>query len=154
MVCGFRKARLGTALASATICVIAIGCGNESGNRLSGNVTFDGRPVPAGKVYFNPDGAKGATGTSGFADIVDGKYDTSAAGGRGAPTGAVKIMVEGYEPAGAAGGSPDVTTKRLFSGYETTADIAEGVATHDIAVPLEAGKDPPKFIDQPMNVGP
>lgn len=132
-----------TLLMPATLCILAIGCSNDTGNRITGNVTFDGKPVPAGKVYFMPDGAKGNTGSTGFADIVDGKYDTGAAGGRGAPTGAVKITVEGNDPSGVeSGSSPDVTTKMLFVGYETTADIAEGATTHDIAVPAEAAVRP------------
>ena len=139
-------------VASLFVCLF-VGCG-EAGNQVSGAVTFDGKPVPAGKVYFIPDESKGNSGAPGYANIVDGKYDTSAAGGRGAPPGAVKIVVEGNDPSAVpAGSSPDVITKPLFAGYETTADIAEGETTHDIDVPLEAGK-PKKFIDAPMNVGP
>lgn len=138
---GFAEIRM--LLVPAALCVLALGCGGGEGNRVSGNVTFDGQPVPRGKVYFTPDGAKGNTGATGFADIVDGKYDTGASGGRGAPTGAVVIKVEGNDPSGVGpGAEPDVTTKLLFSGYEMTADIAEGASTHDISVPAEAAEGP------------
>lgn len=155
MVRGSRFAYSAMALVSATLCLYAIGCGGGDGNRLTGNVTFEGKPVPAGKVYFNPDGSKGNTGSSGYADIVDGKYDTGAAGGRGAPTGAVIIIVEGNDPSGApVDASSEIGTKRLFSGYETTADIAAGVATHDIDVPAEAGKAPAPYVERPLHTGP
>ena len=54
-----------------------VGCGGavESGPprfRLSGKVTFDGKPVPAGTIYFEP-----ATGPAGSAQIKDGQYDTA-----------------------------------------------------------------------------
>ena len=62
---------------------LASGCGG-SGHRISGKVTLDGKPVPAGKIYFIPDTAKGNSGPTRYADIVDGAYDTGATGGKAA----------------------------------------------------------------------
>lgn len=130
-------------LSLSVVCiVVAAGCG-KAGNRVTGSVTFDGRPVPAGKVYFKPDGEAGNTGATGYADIVDGRYDTSAEGARNVGTGAMIISVEGNEPqATGAGEDADVTSKVLFLGYEIRQDIASGDVTLDIAVPADAALPP------------
>lgn len=135
---------LPTSLASlALVCLVfTVGCG-KPGNRVTGAVTFDGRPVPAGKVYFKPDGEAGNSGATGYADIVDGRYDTSAEGARNVGTGAMIISVEGNEPQAAGeGADADVTAKVLFLGYEIRQDIASGDVTLDIAVPADAALPP------------
>ncbi|MGB9689681.1 hypothetical protein [Thermogutta sp.] len=54
------------------------GCskGGPKTYHVSGTVTFDGKPVPAGSILFEPDQTKGNTGPAGFAKIKDGKFDT------------------------------------------------------------------------------
>jgi hypothetical protein len=128
-----------TALVVAAAGLLATGCGGTPGNRVSGAVTFDGRPVPAGKVYFKPDTEAGNTGATGFADIVDGRYDTGRDGARNVGTGAMVISVEGIDPhSSEEGASADVTAKVLFQGYEIRSEIPGGAFTLDIAVPAEA----------------
>ena len=68
---------------AGTMLVIAMpllaGCGG-SGPRavnVSGTVTFNGQPVPQGKIYFDPDTAAGNDGVQGFARIQEGAYDTT-----------------------------------------------------------------------------
>jgi hypothetical protein len=124
---------------------LALGCGGDGTNRVSGKVTFKGQPVPAGKIYFMPDGSKGNTGPTGYADIKDGVYDTSSPGGRGAPAGAVIIAIEGIDPSGPpakADPSGEVTTRVLFPRYETAADLPASSSTKDIDVPAEAARGP------------
>jgi hypothetical protein len=126
---------------------LALGCGGDGTYRVSGKITFNGQPVPAGKIYFMPDGAKGNSGPTGFADIRDGSYDTAAAGGRGAPSGPVIIAVEGIDPSGPppkADPSGEVTAKVLFPRYELTADLPKSASTKDIDVPASAAKGPTK----------
>lgn len=141
----------GVAIGALALCGALAGCGNSVGNRLSGNVVFDGKPVPAGKVYIMPDSSMGNEGHTGFADIKDGKYDTSAEGGRGAPSGPVVIAVEGIDPNAASGsaGGEDVVAKLLFARYEIKAELPEGESTKDIEVPKEAEKSnvaPERFV--------
>jgi hypothetical protein len=107
-----------------------VGCGSDSGHRVSGKVMFKGQPVPGGKIYFMPDGAKGNQGATGFADIKDGMYDTGATG-RGAPAGAVIIAVEGIDP-----------STVLFARYELAAELPSASSTKDIDVPESAEKGP------------
>ncbi|ASV74064.1 hypothetical protein THTE_1462 [Thermogutta terrifontis] len=52
------------------------GGGGPKTYHVSGTVTLDGKPVPAGSILFEPDQSKGNTGPAGFAKIKDGKYDT------------------------------------------------------------------------------
>src|SRR5690349_13501408 len=60
--------------------------------RVSGNVTFNGKPIPKGLIFFDPQ----AEGPQGFANIEDGKYDTSIPGkGRGVRGGSYNIRVSG-----------------------------------------------------------
>ena len=63
---------------------------------MSGRATCDGKPIPAGIIYFDPDPTKGGTGTQGFANIKDGKY-TTAVNGQGIRGGPYIIRITGYD---------------------------------------------------------
>jgi hypothetical protein len=136
--------RLALAPTLVACCLFSAGCGGTPGNRVRGAVTFDGKPVPSGKVYFKPDSEAGNSGATGFADIVDGRYDTGSRGARNVGTGAMVISVEGVDPQGspADGDTADVTAKVLFLGYELRQEIAAGDVTLDISVPADAALPP------------
>lgn len=123
---------------------LAVGCGGDQGGRVSGKVTFKGQPVPAGKVYITPDASQGNSGQSGFADIKDGAYDTSAEGGQGAVSGPVIISVEGFDPNPPPGAGPDVSATVLFTGYEKKVELPESASVHDIDVPADAANARPQ----------
>jgi hypothetical protein len=139
-------ARLTTARAgvvAALVSVAALGCGGGDTHRISGKVTFKGQPIPAGKIYFMPDGSKGNTGPTGYANITDGSYDTSAAGGQGILGGPTIVAIEGLDPSAKpdkADPSGEVTVKSPFPRYETSIDLPRGVTTKDFDVPAEAVK--------------
>lgn len=117
------------------------GCGGSDTQRVQGTVTFKGQPLPAGKIYFYPDGSQGNTGTAGFAEIVNGKFDTAADGGNGTVSGAARVTIEGYDP------TPPTPRKGeriepgtmtiLFPRWETTITIGEKPEI-TIDVPAEA----------------
>jgi len=113
-----------------------MGCGGK-GTRVSGTVTFGGKPVPLGKIYFNPDQSKNNSGEPGYADIKDGRFDTGAKGGQPAPAGAVVVRIQGFEEIPPVG---DVTTKPLFFPYETAVDLPKGGSTQTFDVPATATK--------------
>ncbi|MFO1002071.1 MAG: hypothetical protein U0936_17185 [Planctomycetaceae bacterium] len=136
------------------LCLITIvlGCGGESGHRISGKVTFAGAPVSSGMIYFTPDGAKGNSGQSGFAKIVNGEFDTAKEGGKPTIGGPSIVRIDGFDPAGtvqpAKGDtSGEVLLKPLFPTYEIASDLPKGEGTQDFAVPAEAAKR----VDQPEN---
>ncbi|MFI4876367.1 MAG: hypothetical protein ACIALR_13540 [Blastopirellula sp. JB062] len=119
-------------LGGAAIIVIA-GCGNvDSGvYHVSGEVTFEGRPVPAGTVLFQPDASQGASGPAGLAIIRDGKYDTADAGGKGIVGGPQRVRITGLDgkPADMApNGVP------IFRDYSTTVKLPSADTTHDFAI--------------------
>ncbi len=135
-------------LPAAALVALALGCGpGDKGYRVSGKVTYKGQPIPLGKIYFIPDTAKGNTGATGYADIRDGSYDTSASGGRGFPGGPVVIAVEGLDPNAKgdkdkADKSGEVTIKTLFPRYEVKDDFPKEAVTKDIVVPADAATAP------------
>lgn len=144
----------GTSMRGLALAVVlglsAAGCGGGASDggdvHVSGSITFDGKPIPAGKVYFSPDNSKGNSGPSGYADIKDGKFDTSD-GGRPTAGGATVVRIEGFDPNSASSeDNGEDVMKALFPTYETTAELTGSKATQDFAVPAEAAnrKDKPE----------
>ena len=128
-----------------------VGCGGNNTVRVSGKVTFQGKPVPSGKIYFMADGSKGNTGATGFATIVNGEYDTAAEGGSGVTPGPVNVAIDGFDPTAApdkpkkAGKNEDAeqpTVKLLFAQYATSFDVPSSASTKDFDVPADAAKGP------------
>ncbi|HUP78282.1 MAG TPA: hypothetical protein VM260_06920 [Pirellula sp.] len=85
------------------VCLLATcmsaGCGPPKDEvfRVHGKVTFKGKPVPKGNVFFDPDGTKGTSGRQGFAGITDGVYDTSLPDGDGIKKGNYTIRVQAFD---------------------------------------------------------
>lgn len=125
-------------LCSALVLSGIAGCSSDNLTQISGKVIFNGQPVPAGKVYILPDGAKGNSGPAGFADIKDGVYDTKLAGGQGAPPGPVIFAVEGIDPVPPPSAPPDITATVLFPRYEFPGELTSSTTTKDIEVPAAA----------------
>lgn len=130
--------------------LILTGCG-DSGYDVSGNVTFDGNPIPAGKIYFSPDGSKGNRGAAGYATIVNGTYNTASEGGKSIIGGPMLVGIEGFDPNAANPTDSDDTSgeetvKALFPYYEIQVDLPTESTTKDFDVPAEAAdrKDAPE----------
>lgn len=131
------KRRTSGVIAALWLCAGLAGCGGSSDTTrrfdLSGAVTFEGKPVPAGTILFEPDPGKGNKGPAGFAKIADGKFDT-AAGGKGTIGGPHVVRITGSDKA------------TLFSDYVTSADFPQQKATKDFEVPgsakVAAGSQP------------
>lgn len=55
------------------------GCTDRSGRSVvEGRVTWEGKPVPAGSVAFEPDPDRGGKGPAGVAPIRNGRFRTEA----------------------------------------------------------------------------
>lgn len=123
------------------VCLIS-GCSGDSGYDISGTVSFDGKPIPAGKIYFRPDGSKNNVGQTGYANIVDGKYDTAAEGGKPMAGGAIVVGIDGIDPSGAKtdGTSGEEVSTALFPYYEIPVELPQENTTKDFEVPAEAAK--------------
>lgn len=117
----------------AGVGLAASGCGGSGGPtryRVSGNVTFKGQPVPAGRITFEPDTAKNNSGPAGYAEIKDGRYETPA--DKGTVGGPHQVRIVGFDGR-PVGESPDGAP--LFAEYRTAADLPPGDATQDFDVP-------------------
>ena len=121
--------------------VSAIGCGGSDGPKrydLSGTVTFDGKPIPAGSIIFQPNASAGNSGPQGAAEIRDGKYDTSA-NGKGMIGGPHIVRITGFD--GIAETEMDIV-KPLFAEYQIEVDLPEESGAKDFEVPGDAPKAP------------
>jgi hypothetical protein len=118
------------------VAAVVAGCADNGPKRfrLSGEVKYDGKPIPYGEVLFTPDGAKKNSGPQGIAQIRDGKYDTALEGGKGVGAGPMVVRVTGFDRQGG----------KLLCEVELPADLPAADAKHDIDVPKQAA--PP---DQP-----
>ena len=119
--------------------LLLAGCGRSDGpelHRLSGAVTFAGKPVPAGTILLEPDASRSNRGPAGYATIRDGRFDTRD-GGKGTVGGPHRVRIAGEEnlDAPVAPGSEAPTTRPLFPEYVTTVDLPREDATHDFSVP-------------------
>jgi hypothetical protein len=128
------KARCARCLSLLVACWTIVGCG-ESGVHVSGEVTFGGKPVPAGRIYFNPDFSKKNDGPQGYADIKDGKFDTRAHG-KGACGGATIVVINGFDgnaqPGAATKGDP------LFHEYQVAIELPKVSSMQKFDVPASA----------------
>jgi hypothetical protein len=116
-----------------------VGCTSGDGQtrfRVSGDATFDGKPIPFGDVLFTPNGAKKNSGAQGIATIRDGKFDT-AQGGKGVGGGPMIVRVTGLS---AQGG-------QLLCEYEYEADLPQQDSAQKIDVPAKAGAKKSNKVD-------
>jgi len=104
------------------------GCG--SGAKLvpvAGTVTLDGQPLPVGSVTFQPEAGPGnANQEVPVGKIVDGKYELTTHGKKGAPPGKYKVVVvsnnfSGDNPPKPTGGSMPVPKSFISLKYSTAA---------------------------------
>jgi hypothetical protein len=89
-------------VALAAVCALA-GCGPGNGltmGRVSGTVTFNGKPVELGEVLFVPDSSKGNSGVPSMGPIgKDGRYIMSTQdAGDGVIAGYHKVAIRALDP--------------------------------------------------------
>jgi hypothetical protein len=127
------------ALAGLVLCACTglPGCAaNDKTFAVAGQVTFDGKPVPAGTIYFDPDPKTNPDSPQGFADIKDGHYDT-ARSGRGTPGGEFTVRIEGFDGRSTAEypiGRP------LFDSYQEKVELPAEDTRKDFRVPASAAQ--------------
>ncbi len=127
--------------AFATGLVFTAGCGGGPDmHQLNGKVTFDGQPVVYGDVQFIPDASKGLQGPGGNAEIIDGIYDTSQAGGKGLSKGPhiARVTIFAEKLVAGSGDETQVSKapKPLAVGFPIEVDVTG--PTLDITVPASA----------------
>lgn len=125
------RSAFAAALAAATAAATA-GCGGEEKlYNVSGTVTYNGKPIPKGLIFFDPDSTKGGSGSQGFANILNGQY-TTADKGRGVRGGAYNIRISGFDGK-EANEAPFGQT--LFPEYGVNKDLPKADSELNIDVP-------------------
>ncbi len=114
------------------VCAMA-GCMGDPGPkryRISGEITFNGKPVPHGEILFTPDGGKGNSGPQGIAIIQDGLFDTTGTRAPGVAGGATVVQVAALADANG----------RLLCEYQFNIELPKADSTHKIEIPASAAK--------------
>lgn len=116
------------------VCLGGCGSGDTGPTRyrLTGNVTFNGKPVKNGAVQLNP--KTGEFGGGGAA-IEDGWYDTAGGGTRGHLGGLHTVRVTSD-----MGQEYDENWEPAFPPYEFEQDLPRSSSTLDIEVPARANR--------------
>ena len=119
--------------------VLLTGCSRPASGpqrfAFSGAVTFDGNPVPTGRIVFEPDTATGNSGPAGYGSIQQGKFATYPS--MGAVGGPHIVRISGFD--GISAGEA-VDGKQLFPEYTTRIDLPLKITTVDFEVPKSPGK--------------
>jgi len=116
------------------LCTLVAGCGGgEKTYDVSGTVRFDGKEVPRGTVFFDPDPTEGVGGPGGFATIRDGQYNT-ATEGRGPRGGPHIIRVQAYD---GQGGPEAPAGRALCPEYQEKRSLPSANSVQDIDIPAK-----------------
>lgn len=71
-----------------SLCLL-VGCQEQGPKRYDrwGKVTYKGQPIPRGTIHFDPDLHAPNDGPQGYADIINGEFDTRKKPGLGSGSG-------------------------------------------------------------------
>jgi len=121
------------------LALAAVGCGQAQSDtfHVSGQVTFDGKPVPAGTILFQPDKSQGASGPAGLAIIRNGTFDTAAPDGRGTTGGAQRVQITGLDGKPVEMGPQGVP---IFPAHNETILLPQADSTHDFDITKKTGR--------------
>lgn len=100
--------------------IISLGCGQGKPTtaQVCGRVTFQGKPVPEGKIIFMPDNGRPAIGEIG----PDGRYELKTfAAGDGAAFGKHRVVIEARR---VSGGAKPKTLEEEFHGGGAAANFS------------------------------
>ena len=115
-----------------------LGCGGAKDSptlfTVSGNVTFNRKPVPTGFVSFEPNAAQGNSGPGCGATIKNGYYESAK--NKGITGGPYLVTVNGSDGiATVVDGEDAPQGKSLFPPYKTQFDFPKEDTTWDVEVP-------------------
>jgi len=130
----FRRQNRSVCLVWSLLCLAVVGCDADPTGiyHVSGEVTFNGQPVPAGTILFQPDKSQGASGQAGLAIIRDGRFNTASEGGRGTTGGAQRVRIIGLDGKPVEMGPDGVP---MFPDYTVVVSLPQADSTHDFDIP-------------------
>jgi hypothetical protein len=129
-----KPGRCSWGLLAAAAIVLPAGCGGPARYDVSGKVTYDGRPLAAGVIFFDPDVTKKNDGPQGYAIIKNGTYNTSAKNGRPVVGGPYLARIDGFD------GQPGRELplgKPLFTNFQQAVDLPHATSTRDFNIPAQ-----------------
>jgi hypothetical protein len=137
LVCWITSTKKSAAAATLLVAVALAGCGG--GNdleryRVHGTVSYDGKPLPYGRIVFEADASRGNQGPQGFALIENGVFDTDTNGGRGAIGGPHIARISGFDGNSTNDDAP--FGNPLFRQYEQEVDLPLESTELDVVVQL------------------
>jgi hypothetical protein len=123
-------------LGGAAVIVLAAGCSQKPEMaQVSGTVTFQGKPVPAGWISFTPEPGKGSVRVC---MIRDGVFDSSREADPGIHPGKNLIKIAGFDgnkiPMWGQG-------KQIFNPVDDEFTVPKGTTTKEFVIPEAAGKN-------------
>jgi hypothetical protein len=111
------------------------GCGGDGLQRhpIKGTVTFDGKPVEFGAIFFEPTASVGTIAPTVYLPVRDGKYH---AGDKGPVSGKYRVTVGGMDRSKETKDDDGITTTpQLFPDHKFEVDIPPPNNTLDVNVP-------------------
>ncbi|MFI4877081.1 MAG: hypothetical protein ACIALR_17135 [Blastopirellula sp. JB062] len=118
---------------------LAVGCGQRQsvdGTIVSGEVLFQGEPVPAGIVKLEPDASRGGKGRAYYAEISAGQYATQEY----VPAGPMLLTITGYDGVEVGDSAEGLHFKMgttIFAPYHQRLDIDESTEAWNFEIPLD-----------------
>ncbi|MDO5552223.1 MAG: hypothetical protein Q4G68_00550 [Planctomycetia bacterium] len=113
------------------VLLTCIGCNSKAKQySFSGNVTYNGTPVPYGSVVFTPDSSRGTVGTQVVAAIEDGRYSLTAVNGLVA--GYYSVEVSGLHNMREGDSGPVADT--LFENQRESVEVQPDALTRDFNI--------------------
>jgi hypothetical protein len=119
----------------AILSLVLAGCGGDGldRHRVRGTVTFEGKPVQFGAIFFEPTASAGKIAPTVYLPVRDGKYD---AGNKGPVAGKYRVVVGGVDKSRERVDDDSVThAAQLFNDYVFEVDIPPPNNTLDVEVP-------------------
>lgn len=124
---------------SVYFAVTVAGCGRSGIDRyaVSGNVTYQSKPIPVGYVKFEPDSSKGNKGPGAGVPLVDGAFTLPSE--RGIVGGPHIVTISGNDGIETViNGERAPEGKPLFSRYQTNFDFPKQDTEWNFEVPESA----------------
>ncbi len=116
-------------------CLTLAGCpdGRPQRYQLSGKITFDGKPVPAGWIIFTPESGPGAS-----ANIENGRYETPPGFGSIGGMHTIEVVAFGASVAPKSNNPSDTSaTQKVMFKYTGKKEIPKGAADWPIEISSE-----------------
>ncbi|UUO05089.1 hypothetical protein M4951_17065 [Blastopirellula sp. J2-11] len=117
------------------------GCGASSTGperyNISGSVTYDGKPLTAGEITFEPDRSFGNSGPATSLLIKNGQYTSS--GWKGIIGGPMIVRILGYDGVQPDGEEGEMLPngRQLFDDYTESVELPRETATRDFNIPVK-----------------